>query len=506
MHASPFFPMETETDPRNRLPGFAGLAAEHREADDDPPERLLQCVWFDPALRPAHLRTHDGERVTVEHPGRWNLEAGPDFLGACVRVGQGRRRIAGDVEVHIHPMDWIRHGHNAHSHYARVRVHLTYHAGLLPPGTLPPGAIQIALAGTLLADPSFSFDMIDAGAYPHAARTSPSPCSRVLSAWPAETAVACLHAAGEARLHRKARRLRRAIRDRGADQALYEELLTALGYSHNKRPCRRLAARLPYVRLRELADGSAGRAYALLAGMAGLLPDPAAHPVWDDETRTQVRAWWDAWWKCRAALEDEPLRPDEWRVAGLRPLNHPLRRLMAAAVWFSRAEPPAALLRRLIEADPAALPGRLAEELGAPPEEGYWSRRPALGANARAARPIAFAGADRLRAILTNVVAPYAATLDLPPDRLGALWRHLPPAGGNGRLRHAARAVLGPDPPPSWYRSGLGQQGLLLFFNDYCLMDRTGCTHCALPRRLHSWVDEARAPDSCPDARSHPSP
>ena len=42
-------------------------------------ERLVQAIWYDGALRPAGLRAADGAPVRVVYPGRWNLEAGPDF-------------------------------------------------------------------------------------------------------------------------------------------------------------------------------------------------------------------------------------------------------------------------------------------------------------------------------------------------------------------------------------------------------------------------------------------
>ena len=51
-------------------------------------ERHVQAAWYDPEFRPAHLITTTGEPLTVEQPGRWNLEAGPDFLGAVLRVGR----------------------------------------------------------------------------------------------------------------------------------------------------------------------------------------------------------------------------------------------------------------------------------------------------------------------------------------------------------------------------------------------------------------------------------
>jgi hypothetical protein len=36
------------------------------------------------------------------------MEPGPDFLGAVLRIGPERRRIRGDVEIHLRPSDWRR--------------------------------------------------------------------------------------------------------------------------------------------------------------------------------------------------------------------------------------------------------------------------------------------------------------------------------------------------------------------------------------------------------------
>ncbi len=43
------------------------------------PEKLVRCLWFDQRWRPSPLRTLDGREVIVHSPGRWNLQAGPDF-------------------------------------------------------------------------------------------------------------------------------------------------------------------------------------------------------------------------------------------------------------------------------------------------------------------------------------------------------------------------------------------------------------------------------------------
>ena len=40
----------------------------------------------------------------------WNLEEGPDFLRAAVRVGD--EVVRGDVEVHVNSSGWSGHGHH----------------------------------------------------------------------------------------------------------------------------------------------------------------------------------------------------------------------------------------------------------------------------------------------------------------------------------------------------------------------------------------------------------
>lgn len=252
-------------------------------------ERHLQCVWFDSLLRPTALTTADGENVLVEDPGVWNSEAGPDFLGAAIRIGPGRRRIAADVEIHLHPADWKRHDHGLDPRYARVRIHVTYFPGTLPDGRLPHGSVQIALKDTLAANPLFSFENIDVTTYPQFARATPTPCSQLLCGWMPDEKNALLQSAGEERLWRKSERFAAAIQEKGADQILYEEVLCALGYKQNKAPFRRLAELVPLESLREEARGNLETAYALLMGVAGLLPKQSK-AGWDAETKSFIRA------------------------------------------------------------------------------------------------------------------------------------------------------------------------------------------------------------------------
>ncbi len=444
-------------------------------------ERHVQCVWYDPELRPPELRTDQGERVVVEDPGLWNLEPGPDFLGAALRIGPDRRRIAGDVEIHVHPSDWKSHSHAADPRYARVRIHVTYFPGRTPPGALPAGAVQIALKDALAANPLFSFESIDPTAYPHARRGTPTLCHIRLKTWHPDRKAALLDAAGEERLRRKAERMAGAVADKGAGQVVYEELLSALGYKHNKAPFRQLAERVPLAALREEAGGDAGVAYALLLGVAGLLPDRTS-PRWDRETKSFVRALWDEWWKRKERWESRLVPKHAWRLAGLRPQNHPARRLMAAARLFTQKEDAADQWVRLARRQPAECLDRIRDALEAPGGT-YWDRRLALSGPVQR-RPVALIGRTRADAVINNVVVPFLASQNLGKPFDAGILGSLPAEADNQVVRQTALSLFGADHSPSLYRSGLRQQGLIQIFHDYCLNDRSRCAACGLPALL----------------------
>ncbi|MBP7829428.1 MAG: DUF2851 family protein [Kiritimatiellae bacterium] len=452
---------------------------EGRRRDFPWTERHLQCVWYDPALRPPGLRTAAGENVDVEDPGVWNLEAGPDFLGARLRVGG--RRLAGDVEVHVHPRDWLQHGHADDPRYHRVRVHLTYFPGALNGRDLPAGIIQVSLKNALAAQPQFSFEVLDLTAYPYAARATPAPCSLVLREWDADRKIALLESAGEERLRRKAERLAAAIHEKGREQALYEEALAALGYKHNKGAFRGLAERVPVDALREAAGPEVLTAYAVLAGVAGLLPDQPSRQ-WDAETRTFIREAWDRWWKPRARWEGVILPRSSWRLAGLRPANRPERRLMAAACLFTHRPGLADEWIELAERFPEECIDRIIENLQVI-SNGYWDRHLTWGGR-RQAQPAALVGESLARAMVNNIVVPFLAACEMPQAFERGLLRRLPVESGNQVVNQTAHSLFGPDYPPSYLRDGLRQQGLIQIFHDYCLNDRSRCATCNFPAFL----------------------
>lgn len=87
-------------------------------------ERLLHTVWQYSLYQSSDLKTTNGENITVIHPGRYNTDAGPDFLEAKIKVGD--TTLAGHVEMHVNTSDWDKHGHSNDDAYKNVILHVVY--------------------------------------------------------------------------------------------------------------------------------------------------------------------------------------------------------------------------------------------------------------------------------------------------------------------------------------------------------------------------------------------
>lgn len=438
-------------------------------------ERHLQALWYDVQYRPTELVTMDGERVTVEHPGDWNLEAGPDFLGASLLLSNPQRRIAGDVEIHIRPADWRAHRHGNDPRYDNVCLHVCYFPGVLDADELPPGCLQLSLRSAIRAIPDFSFENIDPMAYPYAVRGPETPCSRILRDWDEERRGALLDAAGQERLRVKTLRIRSGIAEHGAEQAFYEEFLCALGYKNNKIPFRTLAIRLPLQYLRRLSGDDPLRAYAVLLGCSGLLPT-ALGEDWSPDGRKLIRQCWDHWWPLAASLEPHGMSFTDWQIGGMRPTNAPMRRLMAAAWLFCS---PTRFPEQFLQLDSSS-PKKWLQQLApllACTDAPYWPNYLSLSGEPLE-KPIQLLGRDRIAALTCNVFLPFFVARH--PSAAPVAFHELPAESQNRLMKRTAESLFGLKHNARLYSSALRRQGLLEIFQDFCMPDRSRCNHCQL--------------------------
>ncbi len=465
-----------------------GLAARLRDAPTAPPERLLQAIWLHQRLQRAQLRTLDGQIVRVLHPGFGNVEGGPDFRGAVIQFGDAPA-VSGDVEVDVRTSGWRAHGHDQNPAFRNVILHVVWEAerSVRPP--------TLALAGVLdapLGELSLQLDHVSVRALPENLR---GRCSAPLRHLPEDALMELLHQAAHVRLQNKAAQFRARAQQAGWEQSLWEGLFRALGYKHNVWPMQQLAEQ----RARWQRPGESLPALqARLWGVSGLLPaELNRKSAGGDDYLQHV---WGLWWRERDELSDCTLPRRIWRLHGLRPANHPQRRLALAAHWLHGGTVPASLEQwcRALIAD-RALPDSL-RKIFEVRQLDFWAWHWTFR-SARLARPQPLLGEPRLTDLAVNVVLPWLwsrANEGGNQKLIGTIEQRLnawPAAEDNSVLRLARQRLLGKgNRPAATGRTAAAQQGLMQIVRDFCDHSNAACDGCSFPELVHNWARQPRLP------------
>ena len=424
------------------------------------PELELQALWFAGEFGREFTSTA-GDTVRVVQLGVWNREAGPDFAEAAIALNGGEPR-RGCIELDPEARDWERHGHATNPAYESVILHVFTQTG---------GGEFFTRTAQHRNVPQILLDLTRI----EGAVANPQPaareghCAGPLRALPEEKVREVLLGAAQFRLRRKAAALARLGELHGADEALYQALAATLGYKNNKLPFTLLAQRLP-LKLLRTRDPE-----ALLFGVSGFLPATDLG-AFDPSTRSYLRGIWEKWWPRRADFERLALAPEQWKLGGQRPANHPQRRL-AALAQIVRHWP--RVRAQATRCDPGAI-----QEFFAHLTDEYWNFHYTVNSKA-AAQPMALVGESRVTEMLANVFFPLALTRD---ETRWIGFQNLPAPLANRRVEVAALRLFGPgDLGRALLRNAAMQQGLLQIYEDFCLRDASDCARCPFPRQLAKW-------------------
>tara|TARA_B110000438_G_scaffold247550_1_gene249746 strand:- start:691 stop:1878 length:1188 start_codon:yes stop_codon:yes gene_type:complete len=248
------------------------------------PEKLIQKIWLFGEFEKDNLRTTDGGSIRVLSPGKWNLSLeGPDFLGAEIEIAGST--VLGDVEIHFRSSDWRAHGHHENPSFERVVLHvilfpLSDHENRNPAITLggirPPTLELLPVLHESLEEFA-ERDAIRSFAGAHS--------EEILSDW-LEIAVnerrARLLEHGRERWEKKLAHAQKRLSGEDWSEACHQFALEILGYRRNRAP---------------MAALSLSHSLSELSGFQI-----------DAKTLFKERA-------------------GDWKLAGLRPANHPQNRL-----------------------------------------------------------------------------------------------------------------------------------------------------------------------------------
>ena len=87
-------------------------------------EKVLHRFWMDSIFKIGNLTTFCDQAIEIIETGQYNLDQGPDFLFAKMKIG-GQTWV-GNVEIHIKTSDWFRHKHQYDRNYANTVLHVVW--------------------------------------------------------------------------------------------------------------------------------------------------------------------------------------------------------------------------------------------------------------------------------------------------------------------------------------------------------------------------------------------
>jgi hypothetical protein len=87
-------------------------------------EKLLQFIWKFQYFNKQHLQSDEGETLVILNSGTFNLNQGPDFLNASIKINN--TTWVGNIELHVKASDWNRHQHSSDPNYKNVILHVVW--------------------------------------------------------------------------------------------------------------------------------------------------------------------------------------------------------------------------------------------------------------------------------------------------------------------------------------------------------------------------------------------
>jgi hypothetical protein len=463
-----------------------GAARALRDDEDSPPERLLQAIWQHQRLKRDGLRTLEGRSLQVLHPGFWNLEGGPDFRGALVQFGDDLP-IEGDIEVDLRASGWRSHNHDRNPAFKNVILHVVWQ-GDKPASGGPPLLELRPVLDARIGELSLWLGAETGREIPAELR---GRCCGPLRQLTPQQLDELLRQAAEVRLASKASWFHARARLAGWEQSLWEGLFRALGYKHNSWAMQRVAELRP----RWKSPGATPlQLQARLLGIGGLLP---AEMLRADSDGSYPRALWDCWWRERYQFGDCILPRQAWRLHGLRPANHPQRRLALGAHWCADAT----LVSRLekwcaCDLARSELVKSLTEALQVRHDtfwNWHWTFR-----STRMSKPQPLLGQTRLSDLAINVILPWLAIRASEGgntrllDKIRSRYFEWPAAEDNSVLKLARQRLLG-SASIKPFSTAAAQQGLIQIVRDFCDNSNAICDNCKLPEVVGKmWSEQGR--------------
>ena len=416
-------------------------------------EHLLHCVWKHKLFPLKVLQTTNGLPVEVIDPGLQTPNAGPDFFNAKLKI-DGTLWV-GNIEIHTHSSDWLRHGHDKDKAYDSVILHVVGEADMEVTRTDGGRIPQLILTCPENVQ-SHYHELCVADQYP--------ACYPIFASLPKLTVHSWLTALQTERLEQKARLITERLKhcNHNWEDVFFVTLARNFGFGLNGDAFETWAGMLPF-RAIDKHRNDLFQIEAFFYGLAGLLEDSFLKKGQEDEY--SLRLIKEFRYLQRKFEFTQVMNATLWRFLRLRPENFPTVRLAQLAYLYQRG---GKLFSRLLEA------GTLAEvrtllEVGT---SSYWESHYLFGRTSSQKKKTM--GERSKDLIIINTVVPFLYTYGLHKANEGMCERA-------GRFLEELKAednhII-----RSWSAAGLpvvsaaDSQALIQLQKEYC--DRRKCLYC----------------------------
>ena len=278
-------------------------------------EELLQFIWRYKLLKPLPLITKSGNELTILKTGELNLDAGPDFFNAQIKING--ITLVGNIEIHIKTSDWLKHNHQKDKSYDTIILHAVYeHDTELPQNTN--NNVEVLELKNVIDEKTLKV-------YEHLATTKAKlPCATQLKEVNEIKFISWMERMTIERLEEKVKRIEHLFQFYSGDytQTFFATLLRSFGFKVNAVPFELLAKQLPVQILLKHADNLL-QLEALLLGVSGLLENQ-----FEDK---YVQALQNEFEHLKNKYNLIPLGKEIFKYSKLRPANFPNVRLLQLA-------------------------------------------------------------------------------------------------------------------------------------------------------------------------------
>jgi len=278
-------------------------------------ERNLYQAWLFQRFILKNLFTCDGQPLSIIDPGQRNESEGPDFVNAQILLNGSI--VRGDVEIHTDNEDWYRHQHEQDPRYNNVILHVVLNSGKDRPIYTQNNRPVPVLMLKVISESEIQ---------------EQKHCE-MWKGVEVEGLVEVLGKYADLRFRRKAQAIQTDLTKWAPAVYFYRMILDVLGYSQNRNSFRQLADCLPLPLLYSLLEtvSESERIITLesiLFGVTGFLEQP------NQKYLLSCGDYFDGLVDRWQLLRDRiPVGnyPHSWHFAGIRPVNHPTRRIAALA-------------------------------------------------------------------------------------------------------------------------------------------------------------------------------